>query len=285
MATYTIIGSDQKPYGSVTADQLRQWLAEGRINGQTKVQPEGSAEWKTISEFPELVAPAKISPPPLPPGEKRKTSALAVTSLVLGILGFFSCGVLALFGLIFGIVALVKIKNNQEKLGGFGLALAGTIISGCFLLLLPLLAAMMLPALAAAKNKAQAITCVNNEKQLALAVKMYSASHTNQFPAAATWCDAISAAVGSERVFKCHAADGNSRCDYAFNAKLDGLDAGQAAPNTVMIFEADGGWDAHGGSELMINRPRHARVFVVTFVDGSVRQMRENQLGTLRWEP
>ena len=32
---YKIIGSDQKVYGPVTAEQLRQWLAEGRVNPST----------------------------------------------------------------------------------------------------------------------------------------------------------------------------------------------------------------------------------------------------------
>ena len=35
------------------------------------------------------------------------------------------------------------------------------------------LAALLLPALAAAKRKAKAINCVSNEKQLLLATKMY----------------------------------------------------------------------------------------------------------------
>jgi len=51
---YKVIGSDGKEYGPVTAEQLRQWVAEGRANAQTRVQAEGSAEWKPLSVFPEL---------------------------------------------------------------------------------------------------------------------------------------------------------------------------------------------------------------------------------------
>ena len=92
MATYSIIGHDQKQYGSVTEDQLRQWIREGRANAQTRVQAEGSTEWKSLSEIPEFAAALKGAlPPPLPPAATtvapQKTSALAVTSLVLGILG------------------------------------------------------------------------------------------------------------------------------------------------------------------------------------------------------
>jgi len=289
MANYNIIGSDQKQYGPVAEAQLRQWIAEGRMNAQSKVQAEGATEWKTLSDFPEFQDLLKNSvPPPLPattPAIAPKTSGLAVTSLVLGVLGVFTCGLTALFGLILGIIAMVKVRNSGGKLGGNGLALAGVIVSAVFLFMIPIFAAMLLPALAAAKQKAQDINCVNNEKQLALAVRIYSGDHNNQFPPAATWCDAIKMSVGSEKVFKCPAASSGSRCDYAFNTKLDGLDESKVSPQTVMIFEADSGWNANGGPELMIGKPRHARMFVVAFADGSVRQLRESQLNTLRWDP
>jgi hypothetical protein len=151
--------------------------------------------------------------------------------------------------------------------------------------MIPFFAALLLPALAAAKQRALEITCVNNEKQLALAVRIYSGSHNDQFPHAATWCDDIRADVASEKVFKCPAAVTGNRCDYAFNAKLDGLDENKVAPQTVMIFEAEGGWNANGGADLMLSKSRHGRIFVVAYADGSVQQVTESQLGTLRWNP
>jgi len=51
---YKIIGADQKQYGPISGDQIRQWIAEGRVNGQTIACAEGSDEWKPISEFPEF---------------------------------------------------------------------------------------------------------------------------------------------------------------------------------------------------------------------------------------
>ena len=35
---YKIIGADLKEYGPVSVEQLRQWISEGRVNAQTKVQ-------------------------------------------------------------------------------------------------------------------------------------------------------------------------------------------------------------------------------------------------------
>ena len=178
-----------------------------------------------------------------------------------------------------------KIGKSQGQLRGKGLALAGIITSGVSLVLIPIFIAMMLPALAQAKQKAQTINCMSNMKQLAVGVRIYSADNKDQFPPAATWCDAIKAYVGTEKIFKCVAANSGSRCDYAFNAKLSGMDEGKINPNTVMIFESDGDWNANGGSELMIRKPRHGRVFVVAFADGSVQQLPESQLNTLRWDP
>src|SRR5882762_5576813 len=64
---YKIIGADQKEYGPVSADQIRQWLAEGRANAQTQVRPEGEAEWRPISACPEFAAaPSPGAPGPLP---------------------------------------------------------------------------------------------------------------------------------------------------------------------------------------------------------------------------
>lgn len=225
------------------------------------------------------------TPPPLPGAVPAKTSALAVTSLVLGILGLFTCGSTALIGVILGIIAIVKVQNSGGRLKGFGLALSGTIVSGVFLLMIPIFAAMLLPALAAAKSKAQEINSLNNEKQLDMAVRMYIADNQNTYPPAATWCDAITRYVGAPKVFQSPADTSGSRCDYAFNAKLGGLKQSNVNPQTVMLFESDGGWDANGGPETMISRPRYGNRMVVAFADGSVQIINRSQVQTLRWDP
>lgn len=228
------------------------------------------------------------TPPPVPDAAPPKTSGMAVASLVLGVLGLLTCGVTALVGLILGIIALIKVKDNKDTLKGDGIALAGIIVSIVFLLLAPIaiLSAMLLPALSAAKERAQTINCINNEKQLALAVRIYAGDHTNQFPPSATWCDAIKPDVGSSvRVFKCPAANAAGQCDYAFNAALDGMDESKVDPRTVLIFESNAGWNASGGPEMMVTRHQGGRITVVAFADGSVEELRPSQLSALRWNP
>src|SRR5438128_1439779 len=63
---YKIIGADGKEYGPVSAEQLRQWLAEGRVNAQTRVQAEGSMEWKALAAFAELGAAVPPAMPAVP---------------------------------------------------------------------------------------------------------------------------------------------------------------------------------------------------------------------------
>ena len=76
---YKIIGADQREYGPVTIDQIKQWIAEGRANGATLVQAEGSADWVPLSTLPELndalaakappAAPLASPPPPAAPSD------------------------------------------------------------------------------------------------------------------------------------------------------------------------------------------------------------------------
>lgn len=66
---YKIIGADGREYGPVTAEQLRQWIREGRATAQTKARAEGSADWKPVSAFPEFsdlvgaTSPSSAVPP------------------------------------------------------------------------------------------------------------------------------------------------------------------------------------------------------------------------------
>jgi hypothetical protein len=61
--------------------------------------------------------------------ERYSNSGFATRSLVLGLLGFFTAGVTAWLGLIFGIIAIFEIMISQGKLRGNGIALAGMIAS------------------------------------------------------------------------------------------------------------------------------------------------------------
>ena len=52
---YKIIGGDGNEYGPVSAETMRQWIAENRVNGETKVRGE-MGDWQPLAEFPEFGA-------------------------------------------------------------------------------------------------------------------------------------------------------------------------------------------------------------------------------------
>lgn len=143
---YRIIGSDGKEYGPISADQLRQWINQGRANAATRVLVEGSTEWKllgSLAEFSMLIAcsapheaPTVFASAPYP---ANKSDGFATASLVLGIASIcFCCCCYGLpfniLGLIFSLIALGQIRNDPERYGGQGMAIAGLVL--CILSLL-----------------------------------------------------------------------------------------------------------------------------------------------------
>src|SRR5438552_7611412 len=121
-------------------------------------------------------------PPPVPPTQPpdvnpSKTSGLAIASLVLGILGL-TC-ILPIIGpilaIIFGIVALNQISKSRGGVTGQGQAIAGLVLGGISLVMIPILAAMLLPALNMAREKARRVACLGNERQLVQAIALYTA--------------------------------------------------------------------------------------------------------------
>lgn len=63
---YKIIGGDQKEYGPVSADQLRQWIRDGRVNAHTQARREPGGEWQPLSNFPEFADVFSMGAPGAP---------------------------------------------------------------------------------------------------------------------------------------------------------------------------------------------------------------------------
>lgn len=113
--------------------------------------------------------------------EQKK--GLAITSLVLGILSLICFGIIAgIPAIITGHIAHGRARKIPEQFGGAGLAIAGFVMGYVSFLATLVLAAMLLPALAQAKSRAQSINCVNNMKQIGLSFRMWALDNGNQFP-------------------------------------------------------------------------------------------------------
>lgn len=120
------------------------------------------------------------------PAPKLK-NGLSITSLVLGISSIvcllaFITGIPAI---IVGLIAQSRASKEPQVYGGKGIALTGVVLGAVgtlFTTVVLIFAALLLPALAKAKARAQTISCVSNMKQIGLAARMYANDHKDVFP-------------------------------------------------------------------------------------------------------
>ena len=126
---YKIIGGDQKEYGPVSIEQLRQWLAEGRVNAQTQVLPEGATEWKRLGDLPEFAAAPAVAAPILPAAPPPGSAALdrvngpATGLIVVAILGL----ILQMISLIFNLAGASILANARMPNQPWANMFSGTI--------------------------------------------------------------------------------------------------------------------------------------------------------------
>ncbi len=148
---YRLIGSDGRQYGPASAEDIRRWISENRLNTQSIAHLEGSPEWKPLSAFPEFatdfkiptgpMAPPPVLPPPPSPSDPRASSKIAagIFGILLGSLGIhkfilgytgtglimllvtlLTCGIASplmhIIGLIEGIIYLTKSDSEFVRL-------------------------------------------------------------------------------------------------------------------------------------------------------------------------
>lgn len=133
--------------------------------------------------------PSQPAGTPNPP----KTAALAIWSLVLGILSlvciWICAGIFAAIpGVICGHKALTKIKYSNGALSGQGLAIAGLVTGylgiALAVFMIPLMAAIAIPNFVKARSTSQANACINNLRQIDAAANQFALEHnlTNGAP-------------------------------------------------------------------------------------------------------
>ena len=160
---YMIIGGDGKEYGPKPDSEVREWIAEGRLNAQSQIRGQSDADWRILGDLPEFAgdlfgatqsAPATPSAPvaqqyqqPYPQYSAQAqsgTNGMAITGMICGILSLpmlcccygFPFNIL---GIIFSAIGLSQIKSNPHQ-DGKGMAIAGLI---CAILSLVLIAVLM----------------------------------------------------------------------------------------------------------------------------------------------
>jgi len=229
-----------------------------------------------------------VAAPPAAPA-KAKTSGLAITSLVLGIVGPCTVGLGSIIGLILGIVGLVKIGKSAGAKGGRGLAIAGIVVSGLGILIVPALvgmaAAILIPAVNSAINLANSASSANNVKQLCMAAHQYAASHHQQLPPADSWPQVFQEQMGLPAAVRADPGDDKGVRAYAMNGGLGGTIQHPDPSRTVLFFECRPGAPPAGGPDLLPDEPRHAGKYVIGFLDGHVESVPPDEVRRLIWQP
>lgn len=64
---YRIQGSDNKEYGPIPAETIRQWVGERRLNHASLARLEAEAVWKPLAEFAEFADLFSAASPAVPP--------------------------------------------------------------------------------------------------------------------------------------------------------------------------------------------------------------------------
>ena len=124
MSHYKFIGGDGETYGPYSREEMQQFMAENRVNSQTRVSADDGA-WQPAEQLPELTSgdappvPATLGmptaptvpPPTIKPG---KLQAMAIMTLVGGIIATISsviwgiyAGITAIFTLGIGCICLI----------------------------------------------------------------------------------------------------------------------------------------------------------------------------------
>ena len=106
---YITIGGDGREYGPISADDLRKWITEGRLDSQSLAKAESDAEFRTLSAFPEFAnAFASPTTPGVPPpltagtGDGRAVALQRINSPAVALI------ITAILNLLFGVWGLVK---------------------------------------------------------------------------------------------------------------------------------------------------------------------------------
>ncbi|MCK5805575.1 MAG: DUF4190 domain-containing protein [Lentisphaeria bacterium] len=183
---------------------------------------------------------------------QRRDCGTATASLICGVLSLVClCPPAAIAAVICGHKALSAIRHSSGELLGEGKAIAGLITGyinlGMALFMVPLLAAMLLPALSNARRQARAIQDMNNLKQLALGTIMYVDDNKGAFP---NDLADVFPYVGAGQVFVCPTrattAPANAdevragQCDYVYMGKGLVLRDVQRSQDTPIICTKPG---------------------------------------------
>jgi prepilin-type processing-associated H-X9-DG protein len=208
-----------------------------------------------------------------------KTSGLAVASLILGVMSVFSCLITAPLSVILGIISLVKISQSKGQLKGTGMAVAGIAVPVVALPIVAILMAILMPALAQARNAARLAVCSSNLKQLDLAATIYGDKYGN-YPEPNKWIELLKPFYKNDKLLIC---PGEEKGNYSYAMNSAAKWNGKNPDKTVLFFECRPGWQEAGGPEIVTTQNHYKAGCNVAFCDGHVQFVKPVDINDLKW--
>jgi len=106
--------------------------------------------------------------------------------------------------------------------------------------MLAVLAAILFPTFAKAREKARQSSCMSNMKQLATGIQMFAQDHDDRLPGALTWHDDVLPYVNNEQLFNCPTTETGGDT-YAINPLVAGRNLADIENHegTVLLYEVD----------------------------------------------
>jgi prepilin-type N-terminal cleavage/methylation domain-containing protein/prepilin-type processing-associated H-X9-DG protein len=139
--------------------------------------------------------------------------------------------------------------------------------------IIAILAAILFPVFAKAREKARQTTCLNNQKQIVTAALMYAQDHEELLPQASTvWGDLAL----SKGVLVCPTAGKKVANGYVYPNGWAGKALGDLAEPATSILSGDGAHAATAGEHMHIAytqadfQKRHAGAYILAYADGHV---------------
>ncbi len=173
---------------------------------------------------------------------------------------------------------------NNHRHRGFTLIELLVVIA-----IIAILAAILFPVFSKAREKARQTQCQNNQRQIAIAISIYTQEHDELLPGAATVWQSIklSSAISTGNTALQTTTAAITRCPnypektngYVFNSKVSGIPLGETSnldPTTIWVV-ADGLHDVTGTimpniafSLDDVEQDRHVTSFIAAALDGHI---------------